>query len=57
MTDYIFLVIHSLLDLIGEPELDHPLRANLAEDFRSDKAKFFKAAEEATKKYAEKRPE
>ena len=56
MTDYIFLVIHSLLDLIGEPELDHPLRANLAEDFRSDKAKFFKAAEEATKKYAEKRP-
>ncbi|KAI6177944.1 Ubiquitin-conjugating enzyme domain containing protein [Aphelenchoides besseyi] len=50
-------VIHSLLDLIGEPELDHPLRSNLAEDYRSDKSKFFKAAEDATKKLAEKRPE
>ncbi|KAI6241075.1 Ubc-18 [Aphelenchoides fujianensis] len=46
-----------LLDLIGEPELDHPLRANLAEDYRADKSKFFKTAEEATKKHAEKRPE
>ncbi|KAI6183072.1 UBC core domain-containing protein [Aphelenchoides bicaudatus] len=50
-------VIHSLLDLICEPELDHPLRASLAEEYRADKAKFFKAAEDATKKYAEKRPE
>jgi ubiquitin-conjugating enzyme E2 L3 len=50
-------VIHSLLDLINEPELDHPLRSNLAEDYRNDKGKFFKTAEESTKKYAEKRPD
>ncbi|OWA49876.1 Ubiquitin-conjugating enzyme E2 L3 [Hypsibius exemplaris] len=50
-------VIQSLLDLISEPEPDHPLRADLAEEFTKDKKKFLKNAEEFTKKHAEKRPE
>jgi ubiquitin-conjugating enzyme E2 L3 len=50
-------VIQSLLDLISEPEPDHPLRADLAEEFTKDKKKFVKNAEEFTKKHAEKRPE
>ncbi|CAD5213725.1 unnamed protein product [Bursaphelenchus okinawaensis] len=48
-------VVHELLDLICEPELDHPLRSELAEEFRQDKKKFFKTAEDFTKKHAEKR--
>lgn len=50
-------VIHSLISLISEPELDHPLRADLAEEYTKDKKKFFKSAEDFTKKHAEKRPE
>jgi len=50
-------VIHSLLNLICEPELDHPLRSDLAKDYQNDKTKFFKVAEDFTKKHAEKRPE
>ena len=50
-------VIQSLLDLISEPEPDHPLRAELAEEFTKDKKKFLKNAEDFTKKHAEKRPE
>jgi ubiquitin-conjugating enzyme E2 L3 len=50
-------VMHSLLAMITEPELDHPLRADLAEEYRKDKKKFFKNAEDHTKKHAEKRPE
>ena len=50
-------VMHALLAMIAEPELDHPIRADLAEEYRKDKKKFFKNAEEFTKKHAEKRPE
>jgi len=50
-------VIQSLLDLISEPEPEHPLRADLAEEYTKDKKKFMKNAEEHTKKNAEKRPE
>ncbi|KAI1721123.1 ubiquitin-conjugating enzyme domain-containing protein [Ditylenchus destructor] len=49
--------IHSLISLISEPELDHPLRADLAEEYTKDKKKFFKSAEDYTKKHGEKRPE
>ena len=52
-----FAVIQSLLDLISEPEPDHPLRTELAEEFTKDKKKFLKNAEDFTKKHAEKRPE
>ncbi|VDM73186.1 unnamed protein product [Strongylus vulgaris] len=47
----------ALLALIHEPEPDHPLRADLAEEFSKDRKKFNKTAEEFTKKHAEKRPD
>eukprot|EP00090_Calanus_glacialis_P037305 TRINITY_DN6409_c0_g1_i1.p1 TRINITY_DN6409_c0_g1~~TRINITY_DN6409_c0_g1_i1.p1 ORF type:complete len:155 (-),score=55.24 TRINITY_DN6409_c0_g1_i1:134-598(-) len=49
-------VIQSLVGLVNDPEPDHPLRADLAEEFSKDKKKFFKNAEEFTKKNSEKRP-
>uniref|UniRef100_A0A915EPJ2 UBC core domain-containing protein n=1 Tax=Ditylenchus dipsaci TaxID=166011 RepID=A0A915EPJ2_9BILA len=48
-------VIEALLALIAEPELSHPLRADLAEEYEKNKANFLKAAEEHTKTHAEKR--
>jgi len=50
-------VIQALVSLINEPEPEHPLRAELAQEFQQDRKKFTKNAEEFTKKYAEKRPE
>lgn len=49
-------VIDSLVALVNDPEPEHPLRADLAQEFLTDKKKFIKAAEDFTKKYAEKRP-
>lgn len=49
-------VIQSLVALVNDPEPDHPLRSDLAEEFTRDKKKFIKSAEEFTKKFAEKRP-
>jgi len=49
-------VVQSLINLINEPEPDHPLRAELAEEFQKDRKKFLKNAEEFTKKHGEKRP-
>lgn len=49
-------VIETLLQLINEPEPEHPLRADLAEEYNEDKNKFMKHAEEFTKKFAEPRP-
>jgi len=49
-------VIQALVNLVNEPEPDHPLRADLAEEYSRDKKKFFKNAEEFTKKHGEKRP-
>lgn len=49
-------VIHSLLALVNDPEPEHPLRSDLAQEFTRDPKKFFKNAEEFTKKFAEKRP-
>ncbi|XP_014778456.1 ubiquitin-conjugating enzyme E2 L3 [Octopus bimaculoides] len=49
-------VIDALLALVNDPEPEHPLRADLAEEFTKDKKKFLKNAEEHTKKYGEKRP-
>ena len=46
----------ALVALINEPEPEHPLRADLAEEFTKDKKKFFKNAEEHTKKFSERRP-
>lgn len=52
-----FAVIQALLALINEPEPEHPLRAELAEEFMKDYKKFSKNAEEHTKKFSEKRPD
>jgi len=49
-------VIDCLVQLVNEPEPDHPLRADLAEEFTKDRKKFFKNAEDFTKKHGEKRP-
>jgi len=50
-------VIESLVSLVHEPEPEHPLRAELAEEYVKDKKKFMKNAEDFTKKHAEKRPD
>ena len=42
--------------LIHDPEPEHPLRGDLAEEYTKDKKKFIKTAEDYTKKHAEKRP-
>jgi len=49
-------VIQALVALINEPEPDHPLRGDLAEEYTRDKKKFLKNAEDFTKKHSEKRP-
>jgi len=53
---FYFSVIQALLALVQDPEPEHPLRADLAEEYTKDKKKFLKNAEEYTKKHAEKRP-
>ncbi|CAL1277163.1 ubiquitin-conjugating enzyme E2 L3-like [Argiope bruennichi] len=49
-------VIQALVALVNEPEPEHPLRTDLAEEYSRDRKKFFKNAEEFTKKFSEKRP-
>jgi len=49
-------VIQALVALVNDPEPEHPLRADLAEEYSKDKKKFLKNAEDFTKKFAEKRP-
>ena len=51
-----FTVVSALIALINEPEPEHPLRADLAEEFTKNKKDFMKHAEEHTKKFSEKRP-
>lgn len=36
--------MNALVLLIAEPEIDHPLRGDLAEEYQKDKKKFFKSA-------------
>ncbi|RXG69163.1 Ubiquitin-conjugating enzyme E2 L3 [Armadillidium vulgare] len=50
------VIIEALVQLVNEPEPEHPLRADLAEEYTKDRKKFMKNAEEFTKKNAEKRP-
>jgi len=49
-------VIQALIALVNDPEPEHPLRTDLAEEYCKDRKKFFKNAEEYTKKFSEKRP-
>lgn len=54
---FVFLsVIQALAALVNDPEPEHPLRGDLAEEFTKDRKKFNKNAEDQTIKYAEKRP-
>jgi len=53
---FLFSVIQSLIALVHEPEPGHPLRPDLAEEYTRDKKKFYKNADEYTKKHSEKRP-
>lgn len=55
VTPELYAVIAALLKLINEPEPDHPLRAELAEELMKDKSKFMKNAEDFAKKHAEPR--
>ena len=49
-------VINALIALINDPEPEHPLRADLAEEFLKDRKKFMKNAEDYSRKNSEKRP-
>ncbi|XP_045718117.1 ubiquitin-conjugating enzyme E2 L3-like [Mirounga angustirostris] len=49
-------VIQSLIALVNDPQPEHPLRADLSEEYSKDRKKFCKNTEEFTKKYGEKRP-
>ncbi|XP_045171348.1 ubiquitin-conjugating enzyme E2 L3-like [Mercenaria mercenaria] len=49
-------VLQSLVALVQDPEPEHPLRADLAEEYSKDRKKFNKNAQEFTKKHGEKRP-
>ena len=51
-----FAVIQALVALVNDPEPDHPLRADLADEYTRDRKKFMKNAEEFTRKNSEKRP-
>ncbi|XP_054749575.1 ubiquitin-conjugating enzyme E2 L3-like [Lytechinus pictus] len=44
-------VIQALLALVHDPEPEHPLRGDLAEEYTKDKKKFFKNAEEFSRKH------
>jgi hypothetical protein len=48
-------VIQALVALVNDPEPEHPLRAELAEEYLKDRKKFMKNAEEFTRKHSEKR--
>jgi len=48
-------VLQALVALIHDPEPEHPLRGELAEEYLKDRKKFMKRAEEHTKKHAEPR--
>lgn len=60
MTDpnlsFVLSVIQALVALVNDPEPDHPLRADLADEYTRDRKKFMKNAEEFTRKNSEKRP-
>ncbi|XP_019402703.1 PREDICTED: ubiquitin/ISG15-conjugating enzyme E2 L6, partial [Crocodylus porosus] len=49
-------VIQALISLVNKPEPDHPLRADLADEFTQDPKRFMRNAEDHTRKFSEKRP-
>lgn len=49
-------VLQALVAMLHSPELEHPLRTDVADEYMKDPKKFMKNAEEHTRKYAEKPP-
>lgn len=49
-------VIQALIHLLNMPELDSPLRPDLAKEFRQDREIFLLRAEDHTSNFSEKRP-
>lgn len=49
-------VVQALIALINDPEPEHPLRTDLAEEYLRDRKKFMRNAEDYTRKNGEKRP-
>ncbi len=48
-------IVQSLVALVNDPEPEHPLRADLAEEYLKDRKRFNKNAEEHAKRHAERR--
>ena len=53
---FLLSVIQALVLLINEPEPEHPLRGDLAEEYTKNKKAFFQKAADFTKKHAAQRP-
>jgi len=53
---WLISVIQALVALVNDPEPEHPLRADLAEEYVKERRKFLKNAEDFTRKHSEKRP-
>ena len=50
-------MIQALVALVHDPEPEHPLRADLAEEYTKNRKSFMKNAEDYTVKFSEKRPD
>nr|CAH7738904.1 unnamed protein product [Callosobruchus chinensis] len=50
-------IIEVLLAILHRPDLDRPLRIDVADQYKQDKKKFNRNAEDYTKQHAEERPE
>jgi len=53
---YVVTVLKALNDLIGKPEPDHPLRADLADEYSKNRTSFVAKAKQHTINHGEKRP-
>lgn len=49
---YVRQILLSIYVLLNQPDLDYPLAPEVAEMYRNDYEKYWKTAEEYTKKYA-----
>ncbi|XP_062242419.1 ubiquitin-conjugating enzyme E2 L3-like [Platichthys flesus] len=49
-------VINDIMALLSDPQLEHPLRTDLAEEYTKDRGQFMKNAEEFTRIHSEKQP-
>ncbi|XP_058052712.1 ubiquitin/ISG15-conjugating enzyme E2 L6 isoform X2 [Ahaetulla prasina] len=49
-------VIQALIELVNNPEIDRPLRIDVAKEFKEDHEKFLLRAEDHTCNFSEKRP-